>query len=222
MNNSVFGKKQENLRNRVNVEVFTKRDVALKRACKPSFKRSMTMRPDIVVMQNAVSNLELNKPVYIGFSVLDLSKLHMYKFHYEIMLSRYEDNVRLRFTDTDSFLYEIEAEDIFQDMAEYIDDYDFSDYPKDRHLYNTRTKKVIGKFKDELNGMTLEELIGLRPKCYSLLFLGEVRNKQIIHTDAAEKQTAKGRKSDVKKTYLRQNHYKDTQSIRLVHITKTK
>ena len=103
----------------------------------------MTIRSDLVVIQNAVSNLELNKPAYIGFSVLDLSKLHMYKFHYEKMLSMYEDNVRLCFTDTDSLLYEIEAVDIFQDMAEYIDDYDFSDYPKDHHLYNTRHKKVI-------------------------------------------------------------------------------
>ena len=160
MDNSVFGKTPENLRNRVNVEVVTKRDVALKRACKPSFKRSMAIRPDVVVMQN------------VGFSVLDLSKLHMCKFHYEKMLSRYEDNVRLCFTDTDSLLCEIEAVDIFQDMAEYIDDYDFSDYPKDHHLYNTRHKKVIEKFKDELNGMTLEEFIGLRPKRYSLLFIG--------------------------------------------------
>ena len=94
MNNSVFGKTQENLRNRVNVEVITKRDVALNRAYRQSFKRSMTVRSDLVVMQNTVSNLELNKPVYIGFSVLDLSKLHMYKFHYEKMLSIYENDVR--------------------------------------------------------------------------------------------------------------------------------
>ena len=122
MNNSVFGKTQENLRNRVNVEVVTKRDVALKRACRPSFKRSMTIQSDLVVMQNAVSNLELNKPVYIGFSILDLSKLRMYKFHYEKLPSRHEDNIRLCFIDTDTLLYEIDAVDIFQDMAEYIDD----------------------------------------------------------------------------------------------------
>ena len=183
----------------------------------------MTIRPDLVVMLNAVPNLELNKPVYIGFSVLDLSKLHMYKFHYEKTLSRYEDNVKLCFTDTDSLLYEIEAVDIFQDMAEYIDDYDFSDCPKDPHLYNTRYKKVIGKFKDELNGMTLEEFIGLRPKCYSLLILGEVRNNQIIHTDAAEKQTAKGTKAGVKITYLRHNHYKDTlDNLSIVRVIKSK
>ena len=106
MNNSVFGKTQENLRNRVNVEVITKRDVALKRACKPSFKRSMTVRSDIVVMQCTVPNLQLNKPVYIGFSVLDLSKLHVYRFHYEKMLSMYENDVRLCFSDTDSLFYE--------------------------------------------------------------------------------------------------------------------
>ena len=63
MNNSVFGKTQENLRNRVNVEVITKRNVALKRVCKPSFKRSQVIHDDLVIIQSAVSNLELNKPI---------------------------------------------------------------------------------------------------------------------------------------------------------------
>ena len=99
------------------------------------------------------------------------------------MVSRYESNVKLCFTDTNSLLYEIKTADIFKDMAQHIDDYDFSDYPKDHHLYNTHHKEDIGKFIDELNGTTLEEFIGLRPKCYSLLFLGEVKNNQIIHID---------------------------------------
>ena len=114
------------------------------------------------------------------------------------MLSMYENDIRLCFTDTDSLLYEIKTADVFQDMAEHIDDYDVSDYPKDYYLYNTRHKKEIGKFKDELNGMTLEEFIGLnaihatqvlfmRPKCYSLLFPGEVKNNKVIHTNITEK-----------------------------------
>ena len=77
MNNSVFGKTQENLRNRVNVEVVTERNVALRRVCKPSFKRSQVIHDDLVIIQNAVSNLELNKPIYVGFTVLKLSKLLM-------------------------------------------------------------------------------------------------------------------------------------------------
>ena len=68
----------------------------------------------------------------------------------------------------------------------------------------------IGKFKDELNGMTLEEFIALRPKCYSLLYLGEVKNNKVIHTHIAEKRTAKGTKEGVKKAHLRHHHYKDT------------
>ena len=111
-----------------------------------------------------------------------------------------EYNVRWCFTDTDSLLYEIKTPDIFKDMAQHIDDYNFSDYPKNHHLYNTRRKKEIGKFKDELNGIILEEFI--RPKCYSLLYLGEVKNNRNIHTDVTEKQIAKGTKAGVKKAYL--------------------
>ena len=69
-------------------------------------------------------------------------------------------------------------------------------------------KKVIGKFKDELSGMTLD--IGLRPKCYSLLFRGKVKDNKVIHTDMAEKQTAKSVKESVKKAHLRHKHYKET------------
>ena len=113
MNNSVFGKTQENLRNRVNVEVLTNREKAVTRACKPSHKRSFTIREDLVIMQTAVTQLELNKPLYVGFSVLELSKLHMYKFHYSKMIPRYNDNLSLCFTDTDSLLYEIGTNDIY-------------------------------------------------------------------------------------------------------------
>ena len=137
-----------------------------------------------------------------------LVEIIMYKFHYEKMVSRYESNVRLCFTNTDSLLYEIKTANILKDIAQHIDECDFSDYPKDRHVYNTHHKKEMGKFKDERNGMTLEEFIGLRPKYYSLLFLGEVKNNQIIHTDVTEKQIAT--KAGVKKAYLRHHYYKDT------------
>ena len=212
MNNSVFGKTQENLRNRVNVEVLTNREKALKRVCKPSHKRSFTIREDLVIMQTAVTQLELNKPLYVGFSVLELSKLHMYEFHYSKMIPRYNDNLSLCFTDTDSLLYEIGTNDIYSDMRENMDDYDFSEYPSDHPNYNATNKKIIGKFKDELNSLPLEEFIGLRPKCYSLLFRGEVKNNTLKHMDVSEKQTAKGTKSSVKDAFLRHHHYKDVLS----------
>ena len=121
MNNSVFGKTQENLRNRVNVEVITNREIALKRVCKPTFKRSYTIHEDLTVMQTAVTNLELNKPIYVGFSVLDLSKLLMYEFHYQKMMKKY-NKINLCFTDTDSLLYEVYTENIYHDMFQSRDD----------------------------------------------------------------------------------------------------
>ena len=198
MNNSVFGKTQENLRNRVNVEVITNRETALRRVCKPTFKRSYTIHDNLTVMQTAVTNLELNKPLYVGYSVLELSKLHMYDFHYRKMIPRYPNQLSLCFTDTDSLLYEVETSDIFRDMYNSINNYDFSDYPIDHPNYNTKNKKKIGKFKDELNGRALEEFIGLRPKCYSLLYDND-----------KQKQTAKGTKTAVKKAHLRHHHYQD-------------
>ena len=83
MNNAVFGKTQENLRNRVSVEVITDEKIAMKRIAKPSFKRSQIIHENLVIIQSAITTLKLNKPIYVGFSVLDLSKLLMYKFHYQ-------------------------------------------------------------------------------------------------------------------------------------------
>ena len=213
MNNSVFGKTQENLRNRVNVEVITKRNVALKRVCKPSFKRSQVIHDDLVIIQSAVSNLELNKPIYVGFTVLELSKLLMYQFHYEKMLQWY-DEIELCFTDTDSLLYDIQTDDIFADMgqADRNDNFDFSGYLKGKDGYflqSNKNKKILGKFKDELNGCPLLEFIGLRSKCYSLLSYGEVKDNRVIHEKLSEKQVDKGVKKSVKKKHLRHRHYKE-------------
>ena len=73
MNNAIFGKTQENLRNRISVEIAINKKVALKRAAKPSLKRSYTINENLVVMETTVRNLKLNKPIYVGFTVLEIS-----------------------------------------------------------------------------------------------------------------------------------------------------
>ena len=208
MNNSVFGKTQENLRNRVNVEVITRRHIALKRIAKPTFIRSQLIRDDLVIIQCTKTTLKLNKPIYVGFSVLDLSKLLMYRFHYDKMIPKYGNNIDLCFTDTDSLLYEVRTKNIYEDMYEEKNLYDFSDYPFQHKCFNTDNKKKIGKFKDELSSIVMEEFVGLRPKCYSLLFNGVVEDNVLKHTDLAEKQIAKGTKKSVKKKHLRHVNYK--------------
>ena len=210
MNNSVFGKTQENLRKRMRVELVTRAEIAAKRIANPSFKRSQIIREDLVIIQSAITTLKLNKPLYVGFSVLDLSKLLMYQFHYDRMLPLYRDNIELCFTDTDSLLYEIRTNDIYKDMRITGDWYDFSEYPFEHPNYDAKNKKVVGKMKDEFRGMILEEFVGLRPKCYSLLCKGSVKNNVIQDTGYHHTSTAKGIKKEVKRKHLRHTNYRDS------------
>ena len=171
MNNSVFGKTQECLRNRISVEVVTNRKAALKRVCKPSLKRTYTINKDLVVMEMMVQNLELNKPIYCGFSVLEISKLWMYQFHYEKMTQWFK-NIELCFTDTDSLLYRIEGEDIYKIMKDHEDDFDFSDYP-----FNC-TPKGSGQLRD--TPLTFHEG-KLHPKCFVNVTQVEAHPKQKLY-----------------------------------------
>ena len=136
------------------------------------------------------AKIHQNKPIYTGFSILELSKAHMYRFHYDAMLTKYGLGCRLLFTDTDSFCYSIKTDDFYDDMKTLIHHLDTSSYPKDHPLYSPKNAKVLGKFKDECNAVAPLEFVGLRSKMYSLLV-----SRQLT------KMTAKG----IKKTYIK-NH----------------
>ena len=213
MNNSVFGKSQENLRKRISVEVVTDADVAAKRVCRPSMKRSLTIREDLVVMEHFISRLELDRAVYTGFCVLELSKLWMYDFHYKKMrpwFSSPSSSIELLFTDTDSLCYKIrDPRNIYKVLKSHNEYFDFSDYPRDHFCFDTSNRKKIGLFTDELNSLCLEEFVGLRPKSYSIKFRGKVKNNAIVHLNEDVKKVAKGTKYGVKERHLRHAHYLD-------------
>ena len=123
----------------------------------------------------------MNKPVYLGACILDLSKTIMYDFHYNYIKPMYGDNARLLFTDTDSLMYEIETEDFYKDISEDVKNrFDTSDYP-DNHPSGIPTgcnKKVLGMFKDEATGKCIKEFVGLGAKLYSYkMFEGEESKK---------------------------------------------
>ena len=94
--------------------------------------------------------LTLNKPNYVGFSILDLTKLLMYEFHYKYAKSKFD--AKLLFTGTDSLVYEIKTEDVYEDFCEDKNLFDFSDYPLDSKFFDPANKKVIAKIKDEFKG----------------------------------------------------------------------
>ena len=170
MNNSVFGKTMENIRNRVNVKLVNAGDQFKKLAAKPNYNSRKIFNENLVSVHMKKMSLTMNKPVYLGMSILDLSKIVMYDFHYRYIKPKYRSKAKLLFTDTDSLLYEIETEDFYKDISGDVKDrFDTSDYPEG-HPSGIPTgvnKKVLGMFKDEEAGKIVKEFVGLRAKLYS-------------------------------------------------------
>ena len=117
--------------------------------------------------------LRLDKPSYVGMCILDLSKTHMYGFHYNYIKSKYGDRAKLLFTDTDSLCYVIETDDVQEDLFRDRELFDNSDYKKYSKFYFYENKKVIGKFKDEAAGHPITEFVGLKSKMYSYVIEGK-------------------------------------------------
>ena len=170
MNNSVFGKTMENIRNRKVVKLVNNEEKARKLIAKPNFNSCKIFNENLISVHMKKTSLVMNKPVYLGACILDLSKTIMYDFHYNYIKPMYGDKAKLLFTDTDSLMYEIETEDFYKDISGDVKDrFDTSDYP-DNHpsgIPTGQNKKVLGMFKDEAGGKIIKEFVGLRAKLYS-------------------------------------------------------
>ena len=199
MNNSVFGKTMENLRKRVNIKLIRSNEETRLRKliAAPSFARHKIFSNDLAGIHMYQDKLYLNRPVYVGMCILDLSKHLMYDFYYNEMKKQYGDNMCLLYTDTDSLLMQIQTNDVYKDISQHISLYDTSNYSEDHYLYSTTNKKTIGKMKDECAGKPIVEYVGLRPKMYSIL----TSDKNI--------QKAKGIKKYVIKKQINHENYKE-------------
>ena len=199
MNNSVFGKTMENIRNRVNVKLVDSGEQFKKLAAKPNYNSRKIFNENLVSVHMKKTSLTMNKPVYLGMSILDLSKTSMYDFHYRYIKPKYGNKAKLLFTDTDSFLYEIETENIYKDISGDVKDrFDTSNYPEG-HPSGIPTginKKVLGMMKDEAAGKILNEFVGLRAKLYSFKM-----------DEGKENKRCKGIKKGVVKRTIRHNDY---------------
>ena len=169
MNNSVFGKTMKNIRRHRNIELVNNKEDYLKHVMKPNFKSGTLLGPDLVSCEMGKVKVKMNKPVYLGQAILDLSKIIMYEFHYDYMKQKYgEHDLKLCYMDTDSLVYKIRTEDFYADIAEDVESrFNTSGYVPDRPLPVGKNKKVIGLMKDELGGKIMKEFISLRPKMCS-------------------------------------------------------
>ncbi|XP_065677415.1 uncharacterized protein LOC136092790 [Hydra vulgaris] len=171
MNNSVFGKTMENIENRVDVRLVTKREQTIKLASKPNYESRTIFDENLIAIHMKRTKLVYNKPIYLGMCILDLSKTLMYEFHYDYIQSKYKDKVKLLFTDTDSLAYEITTEDFYVDISNDVKSkFDTSEFDKNHPAIQNgfkvgENKKLLGMFKDELAGRQIKEFIGLRSNC---------------------------------------------------------
>lgn len=164
MNNSVFGKTMENVRQRINFRLVSTDDQAWR---VKNLNRFTIFSENLVGVHIQKKTIKLNKPVYLGQTILDDSKYLMYDFHYNFMLEKIpRADIDLLFTDTDSLCYNVRKHDVFKLMKDNKDYFDLSEYPETHELYDASNKKVIGKFKNE-SVKPMKEFVGLRAKLYA-------------------------------------------------------
>ena len=171
MNNSVFAKTMENIRKHRNIKLVTTEEKYLHTVMCPNFKSGVLFGENLMGCEMGKIKVVMNKPVYLGQAILDLSKIVMYAFHYDYMVPKYGlEKLKLCYKDTDSLVYDIKTEDFYDDISNDVEArFDTSGYSKTdfRPLPISLNKKVIGLMKDELGGKIMTEFVALKPKLYS-------------------------------------------------------
>jgi hypothetical protein len=165
--NMCFGKQIENVTNRMNVKLVHSKEHFLKYAARPNFQSFNIINKELVSVNMSRERVFLNRPIYIGTTILDLSKAKMYKFHYDTMIPKFgRENLRILYSDTDSFLYHIFTKDLYSEFQTMGDIFDFSNYPPNHFLHSERHKREHGYMKEENASIPITEFIGLRSKTY--------------------------------------------------------
>jgi hypothetical protein len=197
MNNAVYGKALQNMRNLQDIKLALREAQLLKYLSKPNFQQFIILDENKALIKMRKTIVDLNKPIYIGFTVLELSKYLMYDRHYNYFKRYYDDDITLCYFDTDSFLYEIKTENLMKELGtifKYL--MDFSNFDEDHELYDMSKAKLIGYLKSEYGNKVINEFVGLKSKLYS-----------IIYNNNLNKNTAKGLQKAILKKFVNHNHY---------------
>ena len=168
MNNAVFGKTMENVRKHRDIKLVRTDKKRNKLVSEPNYHTMKLIDDNLAIIEMRKLKVKMNKPIYLGLSILELSKITMYEFWYDYVKAKYEDRVRLCYMDTDSFVLNVRTKDFYKDMSEDVKDrFDTSNFYCDRPLPIGVNKKVVGLMKDELGGGIITEFVALRPMAYS-------------------------------------------------------
>ena len=198
MNNSVFRKTMENIRKHRDIKLVTTDKKRSKLVSEPNYHTIILISEDLSIIEMKKTKVKMNKPIYLGLSLLEISKTLMYEFWYDYIKPKYDNDVKLCYMDTDSFIMNIKTNDFYKDIANDVENrFDTSNYEVNRPLPTGKNKKTIGLMKDELGEKIITEFVTLRPKTYSFL-----------NDDGEEDKKAKGTKKCVIKKMIKFNDYK--------------
>ena len=170
MKNAVFGKTMENIRKHRDIKLVKTDKRRSKLVSEPNYRTMNSISEDLSIIEMNKTKVKMNKPIYLGLSILDISKILMYEFWYAYMKPKYGNDVKLCYMDSDSFVMNIKTNYFYKDVANDVEcKFDTSNYEVNRPLPMGKNKKVIGLIKDELGGKIITEFVTLRPKTYSYL-----------------------------------------------------
>ena len=170
MNNSVFRKTMENIRKHRDIKLVTTDKKRSELVSEPNYHTINLISEDLSITEMKKTKVKMNKPIYLGLSILEISKILMHEFWYDYMKPKYNDNVKLCYMDMDSFIINIKTNGFNEDIANDVENrFDTSNYEVNRPLPTGKNTKFIGLMKDELGGKIITEFVTLRPKAYSFL-----------------------------------------------------
>ena len=202
MHNAVFGKTMENVRKHRDIKFITTNKRGSQLASEPNHHTTKYFSENLLAIEMEKTKVKMNKPAYLGMSILDISKTLLYEFWYDYIKPKYQDKAKLCYMDTDSFIIHIKTESFREDIADDVEKQsNISNYDNDdvnRPLPMGKNKKKIVFFKDELGRKIMKEFFGLRAKTYTYLMDND-----------NEKKKAKGTNKCVIKRILKFNYYKD-------------
>ena len=158
MNNAVFGKTMQNVRKHRSIKLVITERRRNYLVSEPNYYTTKFFTESLLPIEMRKTQILMNKFVYLGLSILDLSKTAMYEFWYDYVKPKYGENEKLCYMDTDSFSFHVKADDIYKDIAEYVETrFDNSNFEINRPLPKGKHKKVIGLMKDGLGGQIMKE-----------------------------------------------------------------
>ncbi|XP_050519039.1 uncharacterized protein LOC126893133 [Diabrotica virgifera virgifera] len=198
--NAIFGKTLENVEKRRDIRLCTRWETktnslgARVLISKPEFKSCSVFNENLAAIHLGKTKIVYDKPLYVGFTILDLSKTVIYDFYYGYIKKKYGEAANLLYTDTDSLIMEIYTPNFYEDMKRNLEHFDTSNYPTDNIHRIPKTPSILGKMKDEFASVPIKCFYGTGAKAYC------IEANKII-------KKAKGISKHVTKTQLQKSDY---------------